>query len=369
ALPSAGDAAGEFADLAERCDADGGGGQFCEDLRAVADRFAEDAPTIDDGIAAVRGNVVDTRDAIKALSAGAREVADGNAALAEQAVPLADGISEAAGGARDLADGASQTNKGARDLSDGADGVADGASQVDDGAGDLAGQLKEGLDEIPTYTKDERANLKTVAADPTGTTLSDIPVGRLSIPLFATLALWALALAVYVVTRSVPEGIRTSREPTWRIIVRAALPGSLAAAMAALAISAIAIPVLGLGPARALTFTAVALLASFAFVALNQAAVAIFGRAGRLASLAVLVLTGALGVVSTVPAPLYGLSGFLPTHGAVIALRAAAFGGSGLVTGAVGLAVWLVVGGLATVIITDRRRRLNPRQLRPAPAG
>ncbi len=59
----------------------------------------------------------------------------------------------------------------------------------------------------------------------------------------------------------------------------------------------------GSRPRRVLGFLAVALLAAGAFVALNQAATAILGSPGRLASLAVLVLAAATGILSTLSGP------------------------------------------------------------------
>ncbi|MFC3494409.1 YhgE/Pip family protein [Glycomyces rhizosphaerae] len=435
-LPSAADAADEFQDLADRCTPLPGPGRFCEDLQETADQFSEDAVTIDDGVASIRRNIVETRDAVEALASGSQQVADGNDELADQMPSLASSITEAADGASELADGAEETDDGAQELAsgagqlaegtvradegavelaaaagavddgaqalaeaegaldagamelaeaagevdagaeqlaeasgevdEGAENLADGAEQVDDGAEDLASQLSDGADGVPTYTDDERDNLKTVAADPTTADIDATGTGELALPLFATMALWTLALAAYLVTRAVPAGIVTSRESTSHAIVRAAAPGAAAAGVAALAITAIAVPVLDLSASRGLRFLGVAVLAAVAFVALNQAAVAIFGRAGRLVSGAVLVLTAALGVVSTVPSPLYGIVGLLPTHGAVIALRGAAFGGSGMTTGVILLTVWLVVGALATIVITDRRRHLSPSQLRLA---
>lgn len=41
-----------------------------------------------------------------------------------------------------------------------------------------------------------------------------------------------------------------------------------------------------------------------------------------------------------------------------------ATGGPGLATGAAHLCAWLLIGGLATVLITDRRRYLSTRRLR-----
>ncbi|WP_037321421.1 YhgE/Pip family protein [Amycolatopsis orientalis] len=361
AVPSAGSAATRFRQLADAC---AGTPAFCGELRQAANRFTTDAAKIDGVKAAVRANAVKARDSVQALATGARKVADGNAQLASKSRQLADGIASAASGARQLDSGVRQANSGAQKLASGAGQLKNGAEKVDDGAGQLAAQLGKGRDQVPSYTDTERAHLKTVAADPSIATTDGTPIGTLALTLFAALALWALALATYIVTRAVPDGVLTAREPTWRIILRAAIPGATAAALAALAITAIAVPVLKLGVAGTLGFLLIALLAASAFVALNQAATAIFGRAGRIASLAVLVLAGATGVVSTLPGPLYAFADYLPTHGAVLALRAAATDGTGLTTGVAQLAAWLVVGTLVSILITDRRRYLSAKSVR-----
>lgn len=391
ALPSATSAAEEFQRLADECESDGETG-ICDQLRDAADRFAVDAEQIDSVRESVRQSVVETRDSVTALAEGARKVADGNARLADSADELVAGIADAADGARRLNDGVQRTNDGAHELADGSsrlaegtgelsngadelsggaselrDGtgtVRDGAGEVHNGAEELAAGLAGGKDEIPTYTDDERDHLKTVAATPSTAHGSGIDIGRSAIALFVALALWAGALATYLITRAVPSAVLTSREPTWRIIVRAAMPGATAAVLAALGLSLVLAPFLDLGLGRWLAFLGVTLLAACAFVALNQAATAIFKRPGRLASLAVLVLTAATGVVSTIPGPLYAISGVLPTHGAVLALRAIVTEAGGVTTGVIQLAVWLAIGALATVVVTDRRRFLTGKQLR-----
>ncbi|MDS0139986.1 MULTISPECIES: YhgE/Pip family protein [unclassified Amycolatopsis] len=361
AVPSAGSAAQQFRRLAGECT---GTAAFCGELRQAADRFTTDAGKIDGVKAAIRANAVKTRDSVQALATGARKVADGNARLAGKSRELAAGIASAAGGARQLDSGVRQASSGAQKLASGAGQLKDGVTEVDSGAHELAGQLDQGRDQVPSYTDAERAHLKTVAADPSTATTDGTPVGTLALTLFAALALWALALATYLVTRAVPDAVLTAREPTWRIILRAALPGATAAALAAVAITAIAVPVLKLGVAGSIGFLLIALLAASAFVALNQAATAIFGRAGRLASLAVLVLAGATGIVSTLPGPLYAIAGYLPTHGAVLALRATATDGTGLTTGVAQLGAWLLVGTLVSIVVTDRRRYLSARNVR-----
>ncbi|TDO33972.1 putative membrane protein [Kribbella sp. VKM Ac-2527] len=379
ALPSAKAEAVKFQRLSNQCTANGGTPQFCQQLAKASRDFTATAAKIDATKTKVRANAVQIRDSVQALATGSRKVANGNAQLAKQAVPLTRGIASAAQASRKLATGAAKVNTGAQQLSTGARQLSTGAAQlakgsqqlstgvvkVNTGTQQLATELNKGRNQVPTYTADERAHLKTIAADPSTAKIDSSSIGPMALTLFAALALWALALATYIVTRAVPDAVLIAREATWTIIARAALPGAAAAALAAAVITAIAVPVLGLGFVATLGFLAVALLAAFAFVSLNQAAAAIFGRSGRLASLAVLILAAATGAISTLPSPFYSLADYLPTHGAVLALRAVATDSPGLAGGIAELATWLVVGTLVSVLITDRRRYLSPRRLRP----
>jgi len=58
------------------------------------------------------------------------------------------------------------------------------------------------------------------------------------------------------------------------------------------------------------------------------------------------------------------IGNFLPTHAAILALRGVILGSTIAVTGVLQLAAWLVVGALASVLITGQRRALNSKQLR-----
>ncbi|WP_410789591.1 YhgE/Pip family protein [Kribbella sp. C-35] len=380
AVPAAKTDAVKFQQLANQCSAKGGAPDFCRQLTTTSRDFTATAAKIDATKARVRANAVQIRNSVQALATGSRKVANGNRALAKQAVPLTRGIASAANGARKLATGAATVNTGAQKLSTGAGQLTTGASKLatgaqqlstgvvkaNNGAQQLATELNKGRNQVPTYTADERDHLKTIAANPSTATVSINSTGPLALGLFAALALWALALATYIVTRAVPDAVLTAREPSWRIIVRAAVPGATAAALAATVITAIAIPVLKLGFGAGVAFLGVTLLAAFAFVSLNQAATAVFGRSGRIASLTVLILAAATGTVSTLPSPFHAVAGYLPTHGAVLALRAIAMDSPGLATGIAELAAWLIAGTLATIIVTDRRRYLSPRRLRRA---
>jgi putative membrane protein len=104
----------------------------------------------------------------------------------------------------------------------------------------------------------------------------------------------------------------------------------------------------------------------------EQAVTAIFKRPGRFASIRVLVLSLVTSLMSTIPAPLHAIGGYLPTHAAILSLRGVIIGSDVAVTGVVQLTVWLVAGALATVLVTEQRRVLSSKQLRlgsvPSPA-
>jgi putative membrane protein len=73
----------------------------------------------------------------------------------------------------------------------------------------------------------------------------------------------------------------------------------------------------------------------------------------------VLVLALVTSLMSTIPAALHTIGGFLPTHAAILALRGVVIGSDIAVTGGAQLAAWLVAGAVATVLVTEERRALS----------
>ncbi|WP_163507561.1 YhgE/Pip family protein [Fodinicola acaciae] len=357
-LPSAQQAAAKFQQLASRCQSDGTDPQFCRDLRAAANRFSAEAKSIDGARTSIRAATVSIRDNITALANGANQVANGTAQLASKSGQLAGGIASAASGARTLSGGAHQ-------LSSGAGQLATGMSSADAGAKKLASGLDSGAAQIPTYTPEQRSHLKNVAATPVAAgSITDAGFGHTAAAFFVVLALWCCALTTYVVTRAVPPSVLMSREPSWRTIFLAAQPGIAISLIVAAVLSLVFVPILKLNLVGWLGFFAVGLLAALTFTVVNQAFVAIFKRPGRFLSVAILLWTIATGVISTVPAVFTTVGAYLPTHGAMEALRAVSSGTGGAVSGIVELLVWLVIGSITMVFVTDRRRTLPAAALR-----
>lgn len=266
-------------------------------------------------------------------------------------------IEQLALGLNAAANGANQVNNGAHQLKGGIDELSDGAHR-------LAAQLAQGRDQVPVYSKAEREHLKNVAAIPSVAVTDNTDIGAAVAAVAVALALWACALGTYVITRAVPAAVLTSRERTWLIVARAALPGAIVAVLAAFALSSILIPILHIAVVRWFQLLGVTLLTALTFIALNQALTAIFKRPGRFTSIAVLVLALVTSLMSTIPAALHTIGNHLPTHAAILALRGVIVGSDVTATGVAQLAAWLAAAGLVTILVTERRRVLGSKQLR-----
>ena len=289
---------------------------------------------------------------------------DGAAQLAGGAGALSSGADGLATGVGALGTGADQLATGTQDLATGAGDLAGGVGQLADGTTELAQGLGDATDQIPSYTDAERENLSAVVADPVAAPgVEDLGTGSTG-PLFAVLALWLGALAVFVAFPPVPAKLLGSTRTAGRLALAAlALPAGIAAATG-LVVGGVLAAVEGASAGGWVGLLAVGALASVVFVALNQALAALLGNVGRAISLLVAVLLVATGIVATVPAALTGLRDLLPVGSALRLLTSIVDPGA---AGGAGDAVALVLWGLASVAVTTlvvaRRRSVRVEQL------
>ncbi|WP_344451415.1 hypothetical protein, partial [Actinocorallia aurantiaca] len=127
-------------------------------------------------------------------------------------------------------------------------------------------------------------------------------------------------------------------------------------------------PALGLDPGRWAALAATSALIALTFALVCRALTAALDGPGRLLAAAVLVLTLAAGVLSSIPGAAASLSALLPTYGAVLAVRALVLDTGGLPTGLLHLLVWLLLALAVLAFTVVRRRSLRPRDLRLATA-
>lgn len=263
---------------------------------------------------------------------------------------LATGLDEAASGATQVNDGTHQLNTG--------------LGQLSAGAHDLAAQLAQGRDKIPTYNEHERDTLSNVAAAPAVALTDNTDLGGAVAAVAVTLALWVCGLATYLATRALPGAVISSRESTRRIVLRAILPGTTVAAVTAVALGLLMIPILHLPARNWCALMGVIILTALTFLALNQALTAVLYRAGRFVCIAVLVLAVVTTLTATIPPTLHTIGNYLPTHAAILVLRGVIVDSNTAVGGSLELLVWLLMALVSTVLATEYRRTLRGKQLR-----
>ncbi|OLT49486.1 hypothetical protein [Cellulosimicrobium sp. CUA-896] len=183
-------------------------------------------------------------------------------------------------------------------------------------------------------------------------------------PVFAVLALWFGALALFLAFPPVPPQLLGSTRGPARLAAHALAGPAAVGVVTGLAVGGVLAAVEHASPGGWLGLLAVGALASVAFVALNQALAALLGDVGRALSVLVAVLLVATGVVATVPSGLVALRDVLPVGPALTALTAVVVpGATGGAAGVVALVVWGLVSFAVTTLVVARRRTVRVEQL------
>jgi len=292
------------------------------------------------------------------LAAGARASAAGQAQLANGTSELSAGINGLASGAPELAAGAQQLAAGTSLAADGTQLTADGARLAADGTSELASGLREAGDAVPAYTDAERERLAEAMVSPVEAQgASDELFNASGVPLFAGIALWAGALASFLVLAPLWSRTREAARGVGFVTLRSALPAvGLGAAQGVLA-GAILPLLLGYDLLQGLGFFALALVAGISFSLVNQGLSALLGGFGRFLSFALLAVAFAIGVISTAPPLLQSIGDASPVGALFAGFQAVAVGaaGSGAALGA--LILWGLAGFALTAFAVARERR------------
>lgn len=301
---------------------------------------------------------------VRAAATGAEELATGAERFAGGVADFASGTAQFSSGAAALSAGASQLATGTSELAAGTPALAEGASQLASGAEqsaagarELAGGLGEAVSGIPNYTEAQRDKLAETAIAPVeargGT---DELFNASGVPLFAGIALWAGALAMFLVLAPLWRRTREAALGVGRITLRSAVPAvALGAVQGAMA--GIVLPMaLGYDFGRGSAFFGLALLAGVAFALVVQGLSALLGGLGRFIAFVLLVVAFAVGIVSTVPGPLAAVGDASPIGAALGGFQAIATDASGAGIAAVALALW-ALGGLALTAFAVARVR------------
>ena len=309
------------------------------------------------GGTALAGGTTAAATGAEQLAVGAEGLASGAVQLSTGATELAAGTSQLSTGVSALASGTSELAANTPELAKGASQLADGATKSADGAGDLAQGLGDAVKEIPNYTKAESESLAETAVAPVEARGgSDELFNASGVPLFAGIALWAGALAMFLVLSPLWRRSKDAARGVGAITVRSALP-ALALGAVQGAIAGVVLPIaLGYDLGQGLGFFGLALLAGVAFSLVVQGLAALLGGFGRFIAFALLVVAFAVGIVSTVPGPLAAIGDASPIGAAFSGFQAIASGADGAGGSALVLGLWGLAGLALTAFAVVRTR-------------
>ncbi|MFZ4843362.1 YhgE/Pip domain-containing protein [Mycetocola saprophilus] len=322
-------------------------------------------PSALDGLAALATASGQLATGAAGLADGAGKLNTGAAGLAQGAAGLAEGTHKLQTGSSGLADGATKLSTGISQLGEGFTPLTEGATSLEGGAVQLADGLKTAVDQLPSYSKQQREKLSSVVADPIRTGGKENAteslggaLGAQGAPFYAVLALWLGALATFLVLRPLPIGAHGSTRPSPLLALRAFWPGALLGAGQGLLVAAVLAPLLKIDFWPWAGFAAIAMLAGVAFAATNQALGALLGGVGKFISMIVAIVVLAGGIIATAPALLQSAVGWMPVGPASDALRAIT--GDGSPAGSITVLVLWTVGALLVSTFAAARARRRP---------
>ncbi|MFC5337442.1 YhgE/Pip domain-containing protein [Leucobacter denitrificans] len=292
------------------------------------------------------------------LASGVAQSAAGQQQLATGLQEYAGGVAEFSGGVSELSSGVSALAAQTPELASGASELADGAKAAAEGTASLAEGLGEAAAGIPNYTEDEQQTMASTAVEAvTSEGGSDELFNSSGVPLFVGIALWAGALALYLVVAPLWSRTREAARGVFSLTMRSGLPAVLLGAAQG-ALAGIVLPIaLGYTFGEGLAFFGLALLAGVAFGLLLQGLSARLGGFGRFVAFAVLVIAFVVGIVSTVPGPLQAIGDASPIGAAFTGFQAIASGSTGAGVAAFVLALWGAAGLALTAWAVARERR------------
>ncbi|WP_308467019.1 YhgE/Pip family protein [Rathayibacter soli] len=343
-----------------------------------------------------------------AVKVGAGLVSQGTSALASGMPVLSKAIAGAADGAVALASGTGPLSAGTAQL-------AAGAGTLATGAGALASGLGSAATAVPSYTAAEQKTLSTVVSAPVSMTVTDAAgapgaasaagttgaadaagtagtggaaggantaagagggaaaagagaataLGAIA-AVMVPVALWLGAFALYLVLSPFDPKALGSAASTWRVARQSLVPSVVLGCIQAL-IVVLGLGLLGVSPAHRAASALFVLVLSAAFVCVHHGVIALFGRAGRMLSLAFIslqvVAAGVLVPAAFSPSWLSAVSGVMPLTAAVQGMQALLMGQN--VQAAIGTIVMLIAAaaiGVALTGIAVSRARLRAQQ-------
>ncbi len=255
-------------------------GSFGAGLKSVSDNMAalssginelsSGSGEINGGLGQLRSNVPALSGGIQALYNGSNQLVDGSNALVDGQNKLNDGVSELTGKVPQLEDGVDKLYKGSNEL----------ATALKDGAGEMKSGLKNSSKEMGDFVS-APINMKN---EP----INKVPnYGTGFAPYFISLSLWIGAIMMFfVISAKTDDDANLSK---FDKVIGKYLSFGFIGLLQALLVSAVVMG-LGLTPTSTGMYFASIVFLSLVFIAIIQCLISLFGDAGRLLGIVLLIL-------------------------------------------------------------------------------
>ncbi len=325
---------------------------------------------IDDGLTTLSGNSAALKDGASQLASGSAAIASGTGQLQGKIPTLVAGVGQLNSGAGQVATGAGALSEGLHTLAEGMRGAAEGSPALVDGAEELSEGLSDGVERIPDYSPAEVEKI----AETSSTLVRVEPVRANEVnnsgagfsPMFISLALWIGGIAIFLVLPALDRRPGPG-ETWWMAAVRPARTAAVFAVIQATLAVLLTNWLVELHAVHVWGMVAVAILASLAFVAVNQACIAMLGYRGRFVSIVLLLLQiasmGATFPVETMPAFFNWIHPWLPMTYTQLSFRAliAGSGTPGIIPKTIAvLLIWLLASAALVLLGAYLRTKNHP---------
>ncbi|MET0699074.1 MAG: YhgE/Pip domain-containing protein [Mycobacterium sp.] len=299
-----------------------------------------------------------------------------NGGLRQEVVKLRSGVDQLNSGAQRLSSGLVQLTDGSRQLANGATKLADGTDKLQAGGQELAGKLRQGSAQVPSWTPAQRTQVAHTLSAPVALDLVShnqaATFGTGFAPFFLPLALFIGALIIWMLLTPLQSRPIVNGLGALRVVLASYWPALLVAACQVVVMYVVVHFGVGLHAKYPIATVSFLLLVAAVFLALIQAFNSVFGVAvGRVVTLAFLMLqlvsAGGIYPVETTAKPFQIIHPFDPMTYAVNGLRQLTVGG---IDSRLWVAIAVLTGVLAAALAASawsarRNRQYTMERLYP----
>ncbi|VEI03546.1 YhgE/Pip N-terminal domain [Acidipropionibacterium jensenii] len=316
--------------------------------------------TYTNGVSQYTAGVHTLSSGVSTYTKGVSQYTGGVHTMAQQMPTLTTGAQQYVAGVGQFAQGVHQTSQGADKLYAGQVKLSQGAVKFAQGSDTFATDVAKGAKQVPTYSASDRQKLSDAVSSPVRASSTPMGTSAWVVGLILILGLWIGALAIWTVARTVPSRVLTSSRSTLSLLWSSLSTGAGVMAASAAGLALLATLTTGISVPRGLGLFGMLLLVGAMFLAVNHALAGWLHAIGRFISVILVAAASAVGLVSAVPGPVRWVHDISPLKPAMEALTAILAGHSPTFGSLLTIIMWLLIGGLASLLAVNRARHISP---------